>query len=580
MIEASGVSIPNDLATSIIHTVQSKPKGAVIQIQFNSKQDAGKFLHFFMSQNIRNGDGQKPRYKFIEKLRNNQSLEQWKTIQTSPLLKVTNLQTAFDLNASHLIEWIQRKTSMTPEKVELRHHSYGDASFAYVRMKSPDDADIVITKLQRAPFHGRNAFISRINPLIDPNPRREYLKEYEYITKMVIYNLPHHMSNDKEAIETLCEQQGVTVRKVRINYQDGGYPRRSADILLKNHSDTVKLYETLHQHQIGSDVLTTGFVSDYPRTNVLGITGIPPNMKRPSSIKVCDFVMKATDQRPAQIRTYENGEGGWVVLVVFPTHQPVVQCMTKLAKRKFLGKKVILYEMKRAPLWYQVDRVMKMRRIWLSDVSADATKEDITKHLLAHLPPKQMPDRIGMVRFSKERGGRDAQVRLKSVDDIKLILDKVPMTELKGKRCWVQVEPNYEVKLEKTAGRLIFRKARLEKVSEMRKEMKRKKREKREAEILANPAKMARRDMKRRRAEGKKQIRRMLSGGSGVKPTKMRKVPVDSSQIKVLKEMGDLKLTKAEGTKLKNKKSKKQTKRKSKIKTDEAAPGDVFGPSY
>ena len=507
-----------------------------MKIKFNSKADCGKFLHHFMSQNIRNEKGQIPRYEFLPDLWHKDSLQKWKTLRTSPLLKCSNLNAQY---AVDFADFIKTKTNIIPKSVDMRYHRDRLVAFAYVEMECAQDADTVIDRLQMMPFHKQKVFISRIKPPPNAPPRREYLEKYEYITKMVIYNLPLEICTEMKSIKKLCKQQvgeQNAVRKVIVNYQGGGYPRRSASIHLKSHADAVKLYHKLHEYQMGDDVLTTGFISDYPQSNVLGITGIPAHNKRPRCIDIYDFVKKAVDERPVSIRTLCNGEHGWIVLVIFKGHQQVAQCMAKLARKLFAGNKVTLYELKRIPF------AKKKQEIWICDLSEDVKEKVIQKHLLRHANLHE--NRIERIRIVKSGQAKvaDAVITIKSSNDIGSVVDKVCLTKLQKKTCWAQIRLGVDdLRPERLSRRRFpFQIKRKEKI----KEVKRVQREEKERIKREKMKAWERRNGDRKKPEN--------TGG-------WTTVPVKSDQIKVLKKVGSVSLTnKGKSQKFGNSKSGKR----------------------
>ena len=147
--------------------------------------------------------------------------------------------------------------------------------------------------------------------------------------------------------------------------------------------------------------------------------------------------MEAVDERPLSISfILGSDKASRKAFVKFSKHDLVAQCMLKLRGKELGGRKVTLTEQsskKHNP------RLETSTWIRISNVDLDLTQQSIADHLRKHSKITGRPKTISLRRdVSDEAQKQTVYVELETKEDALLAVANVCMTELEGKRCWVE----------------------------------------------------------------------------------------------------------------------------------------------
>jgi len=256
--------------------------------------------------------------------------------------------------------------------------------------------------------------------------RREYLRGKG--TKLVIKSLPADF--EKFEIKELCQENGgkaVDVRRLKARH----FRPAAAIVTMSSAEGAAKVFDALHHKEVKKGYTTkTIYYSMDP--NALSIAGVPEGVCRAD---ISDFVMEVAGQRPLKI-AYRNYDGERAALVVFSKAQTVARCIRRLRNKKLGGERVTLSEAAGLNLSARsITRMAHGTGVRIYDVPEKVTEQTIADHLKKYSKISNAPKSI-ILEDGKQKSVR---VELQSHKDAQLVVDNVNCTEMKGKKCWVEI---------------------------------------------------------------------------------------------------------------------------------------------
>jgi len=190
-------------------------------------------------------------------------------------IKITNL--APQVSDKGLAAHIQQHGKETPKFLEIYPNSKGERPFAFVQMKTLQDAETVIKGLRATKLKGNKLKIQKCGE--KSHPRFEILKGAT--RKVLLCNLP--VGIDKEEVMRMCSGHG-TVKKVWFNVNEQGYQLRTALVTMASREEASSVFDKLHQKKVKGCIITTR----YPAT--------PLSSEDSMTIKMSNLSRKVTEQ--------------------------------------------------------------------------------------------------------------------------------------------------------------------------------------------------------------------------------------------------------------------------------------------